>query len=105
MKRLLNDDGSATITATGIIASVVSLAVVVAALGAQVADSHRACVAADLAAVAGADALYRGHDGCAWAEKTAVFNHAELTSCELDTGDVIVEVQVRKSSAKARAGP
>lgn len=105
MKRLLNDDGSATITATGIITSVVSLAVVVAALGAQVADSHSARVAADLAAVAGADALYRGHDGCAWAEKTAVFNHAELTSCGLDTGDVIVEVQVRKSSAKARAGP
>lgn len=105
MRRLLDDEGSATVTATGIITAVCSLALAVAVLGAQVADAHRVRVAADLAAVAGASALYRGADSCGWAEKTAVFNNAELTSCELDSGDVVVEAKVRRATAAARAGP
>ena len=69
--RLLSDEGSATITATGIITSVVSLALAVVALGVHTSDTHRARVAADLAAVAGATAMYRGGDACATAGRTA----------------------------------
>ena len=55
---LLHDDGSATVTTAGIVSAVASLALVVVVLAAGVADSHRARVAADLSAVAGANALY-----------------------------------------------
>ena len=67
--QLRDDEGSATVTASGIITAVVSLALAVVALGVQVADTHRVRVAADLAAVAGASALYRGADACAAARR------------------------------------
>ena len=103
--RLLNDEGSATITATGIITAVVSLALAVVALGVQVADTHRVRVAADLAAVSGANALYRGADACAAAGITAELNGARLSSCEFVAGDVVVAATRRGAEAAARAGP
>lgn len=103
--RLRSDDGSATVTAAGIISAVMALALTVAVLGAGVADSHRARVVADLSAVAAASALYRGEDGCAWAALTASHGGADVRSCDFDAGDVVVEVQVRRARAVARAGP
>lgn len=103
--RLLSDEGSATITATGIITSVVSLALAVVALGVHVADTHRARVAADLAAVAGATAMYRGGDACATADRTAELNGARVVSCEVTAGDVVVAATRRRAEAAARAGP
>lgn len=103
--RMLNDDGSATITATGIITAVVSLALAVVALGMQVADTHRVRVAADLSAVAGASALYRGADACAAAGRTADLNGAHLASCQFDAGDIVVSATRRRAEAAARAGP
>lgn len=102
---LRNDEGSATITATGIITAVVSLALAVVVLGMQVADTHRVRVAADLAAVAGASALYRGGDYCTTAHRTAELNDARLVSCEFVEGDVMVHAELRRSTAAARAGP
>lgn len=102
---LLHDDGSATVTTAGIVSAVTSLALVVVVLAAGVADSHRARVAADLSAVAGANALYRGFDACAWAAQTASHGGAEVNRCEFDAGDVVVEVQLRRARAVARAGP
>lgn len=103
--RALDDEGSATVTATGIITAIVSLALAVVAVGVHTADTHRARVAADLAAVAGASALYRGADACATAQRTADLNGARLASCEVVGGDVIVEATRRRAEAAARAGP
>lgn len=104
-EHLLDDAGSATVTATGIITAVVSLALVVATLSTHVVHSHRARVAADLAAVAGAQALYSGADACEWAGTTASLHSAQLQSCELVDGDIVVELRLGTSRAAARAGP
>ena len=103
--RLLSSDGSATVTATGIITSVVSLALAVVAFGVHVSDTHRARVAADLAAVAGATAIYHGADACASADRTADLNGARVVSCEVTAGDVVVAATRRRAEAAARAGP
>ena len=103
--RLLSDEGSATITATGIITSVVSLALAVVALGVHTSDTHRARVAADLAAVAGATAMYQGTDACTTARRTAELNGARVVSCEVTAGDVVVAATRRRAEAAARAGP
>ena len=105
MPRLSRDDGSATVTAAGIISAVAALALVVVAVVAQVADSHRASVAADLAAVAAATAYYAGADTCAIARTTASLNGANLRSCEPAEGDVTVEVSRGRARSQARAGP
>ena len=103
--QLRDDEGSATVTASGIITAVVSLALAVVALGMQVADTHRVRVAADLAAVAGASALYRGADACTAARRTAELNSAGLASCEFTAGDIVVTATRRRAEAAARAGP
>lgn len=103
--RLLSSDGSATVTAAGVITSVVSLALAVAAFGVHVSDTHRARVAADLAAVAGATAMYHGADACASADRTAELNGARVVSCEVTAGDVVVAAARRRAEAAARAGP
>ncbi|WP_165164836.1 Rv3654c family TadE-like protein [Corynebacterium qintianiae] len=102
---VLGDEGYATVTSAGIVAAVASLCVVVAALGAHVANDHRAQVAADLAAVAGAEAHYRGGEACRAARDTALLNSATAQSCDVVGGDVIVSVSVGAASARARAGP
>lgn len=100
-----SDRGYATIASAGIIAAVVALALVVAALVGRVADTHRAQVAADLAAVAGATAVYAGSDACSTARQTAELNGAELVRCAITGADVVVSATVGKSEAVAKAGP
>lgn len=104
LARFGDEEGSATVTAAGIIAAVVVLAVSVAALVAAVADSHRAQVAAELAAVAAATAHYRGADACAAAASTTRLNGAELERCTLDDADLVVAVTRARARAVARAG-
>ncbi|SDM06506.1 helicase/secretion neighborhood TadE-like protein [Corynebacterium mycetoides] len=100
-----DDRGYATVTSAGVIAAVMGLFLVVAAAGARVADTHRAQAAADLSAVAGAQAHYQGADACRVAAETAAANAAALTACELSGGDVIVAAAVGGAEARARAGP
>ena len=69
--KLRGEDGYATIAATGIIVAIISLLLVIAAVGSRVTARHEAQVAADLAAVAGAWALATGKDACAAADSTA----------------------------------
>ena len=57
--RRCGEEGYATIAAAGIIVAIVSLLLIVAAVGSRVAARHEAQVAADLAAVAGAWASLR----------------------------------------------
>ncbi|WP_300680807.1 Rv3654c family TadE-like protein [Nocardioides sp.] len=80
---------------------------------AAVVAHRRAQSAADLAALAGAQSLSRGGDGCAAAGDLAVRNHADLVSCVSTPTSVTVVVEVGVPGrwagladvrAKARAG-
>lgn len=98
-----------TVTSAGIVSAVVALAASVAAIGDAVADSHRVQVAAELAAVAGATALYQGADACAVAARTAELNSATLEHCLLIDGHVTTTTAIprtiRTATGHARAGP
>jgi secretion/DNA translocation related TadE-like protein len=77
--------------------------------------AHRgAQSAADLAALAGAQAQARGGDACAAASTVATANGATVDSCTVDGFDVLLQVTVtgphwlgqrHDLSAQARAGP
>lgn len=106
--QLGDDRGYATIASAGIIAAVVALALVVAAAVSRTADTHRAQVAADLAAVAGATALHTGDgsgDACAVARETAQLNGADLADCAITGADVTVAAEIGRAEAVAKAGP
>lgn len=94
-----------TVTAAGIVSAVTALAVSVAGVGAHVADTHRAQVAAELAAVAGAQAFYQGFDPCEVARRTAELNSAALEGCTLADGHLTTSTSTRTGSGQARAGP
>jgi secretion/DNA translocation related TadE-like protein len=89
-------------------------AVLVAAVGAVVADQRRVASAADLAALAGAAAVQSGRDGCASAGAVARRNAARLASCAV-TGSVVTVRTTRETRpllgrrlmvrSAARAGP
>ncbi|WP_328588354.1 Rv3654c family TadE-like protein [Corynebacterium urinipleomorphum] len=100
-----DDRGYATVLSAGIIAAVVALALVVAAVVGRLADSHRAQVAADLAAVAGATALHTGGDACTAAHETAQLNRAEVADCRITGSDVTVIATAGRGEAAAKAGP
>ncbi|AKK10204.1 Rv3654c family TadE-like protein [Corynebacterium uterequi] len=100
-----DERGSASVATAGIIAALVSLALVAVELGAARVDSHRSQVAADLAAVAGATAHALGEDGCAAAQVTAQLNDAVVAECAVDGGDVTVTAEVHRARRVARAGP
>lgn len=102
---LRDDRGYATVLSAGIIAAVVALALVVAAVVGRVADSHRAQVAADLAAVAGATALHTGGDACFVAAETAQLNRANIADCRITGNDVTVIATTGRGEAVAKAGP
>lgn len=102
---LRDDRGYATVLSAGIIAAVVALALVVAAVVGRVADSHRAQVAADLAAVAGATALHTGGDACTVSRQTAELNDAVVAECRISGADVTVTARAGRGEAVAKAGP
>lgn len=105
MNPLRDDRGSATVLSAGIIAALVTVAMIVVAVAASTVDSHKAHVAADLAAVSAATAVYEGSEPCAAAGRTAELNNAVMTSCVLDGADATVAVRVGRAEATARAGP
>lgn len=94
-----------TIVSAGAAAALISLCLVVVAAAGQVDAHHRAQVAADLAAVAGAYALYRGEDGCAAAGEVAERNGAALGTCTVSAPDLTVSARVRGREVSATAGP
>lgn len=115
-ERTVAERGAATvlvIAMTGLLLLVGSAAGVV---GAIVVAHRTAQAAADLAAVAGAEAAveHTGRDPCRTAEEIASANGAALVRCAVDGTDVRVEVSVpgprwlgqdQDLSAEARAGP
>lgn len=79
-----------------------------------VADHRAAQSAADLSALAGAQALQRGQDPCAAANRIAAANGASVRSCDVSGEEVVVDVTVEARSyagyspevtGRARAGP
>lgn len=109
--------GSATVLAATFALVVLATAAAATAWAGAVALRHEARVAADLAALAGAGAIQRGADGCAWSMQLAAANAAVLRRCTA-AGETI-EVVVSRSghvrvlgrdvpvtaAATARAGP
>jgi len=76
--------------------------------------AHRAGAAADLAALAGAQALRDGADACAAVGRVAARNDGRVTACSAEGADVRVTVEVETPTmaglrwapeSSARAGP
>ena len=110
-----HDAGSGTVLMLGIALGSIVLAAAAALLAAAVVSGARAGTAANLAALAGADAL-RGltsGDACTVAADVAARNRAEVELCAPEPGEGIVTVTVTAvvpllpwpASAEARAGP
>ena len=109
-----DERGSATPLAVGVIGLLLFLGAALGVVGAVFVAHRTAQSAADLAALAGANALQISEDGCAAAHAIANRNGATLQSCEIADEDVTVTVQVDGPRwlgqpgdpvAKARAGP
>lgn len=112
------DRGSGSVLALGAVALMVFLTVGVLWITAAVEASHRARLAADLAALAGAEAVRPALTGsgsrtagCDRAASVARSNGAELRRCSVHGPDVEVVVAVRVrwgaglAVARAAAGP
>jgi secretion/DNA translocation related TadE-like protein len=106
--------GSAAPFAVGAIGLLLFLGAALGVVGAVFVAHRTAQSAADLAALAGADALQVSEDACAAAAAIADRNGAALESCEIAGEDITVTVRVEGPRwlgqpgdpvAKARAGP
>jgi secretion/DNA translocation related TadE-like protein len=106
-----DDGGSATVLVLALATATVTLAVGLAGLGAAVAARHRAEAAADLAALAGAQALQRGEPACDVVTRVALANGAVEVGCAVQGAEVVVRVGVDagglnlRARTTARAGP
>ena len=92
-----NERGSGTVLMMTVIMIAAMVAFVCACLLAWFGCVHRARSAADLAALAGADAYASGGNACAAAKQTAAINQAKLTTCKVDSNGIqfIVRVTVQ----------
>ncbi|MDK6566167.1 Rv3654c family TadE-like protein [Corynebacterium pyruviciproducens] len=100
-----DDRGYATVLAAGVIVALVALVSVVVYGSQLLWDDHRAQVAADAAALAGAYEAYVGRDGCAAARTIASRNGGTVTECIVRGGDVTVATCVGGRQALSTAGP
>jgi secretion/DNA translocation related TadE-like protein len=106
--------GIATIWGLAIMGILLMLAAVSAGVVSLVGARHRAEAAADLAALAGAEAVLDGRDACAAADRIASANAGELVRCTVNGEIVEVRVEVKAPrllgtvwtlAGRARAGP
>lgn len=109
------DAGAGTVLMLGIVLAAITLAVAAVLLASAVVSGARAGAAANLAALAGADALrgLRGADPCTLAAAVAEQNEARLEQCVPDPQERTVTISVSTAAgllpwpatAAARAGP
>lgn len=108
------DEGSATVSAVALIAVVAMLMCMIAAATRIAIAKAQARTAADLAALAAAEAYWNGThaDPCPVGARTAQSNRASMASCEVVDTDVVIEAIVESQvpfvgavQAQARAGP
>jgi secretion/DNA translocation related TadE-like protein len=106
--------GAATILVLAVISLLLTVTIGGLVIAGAIVASHRARLAADLSALAGAGALVDGSTSdvaCARAQRVAVANQVHLTTCLVAglTLDVTVSVPARlwpePARARARAGP
>ncbi|RWA17761.1 hypothetical protein MBRU_18575 [Mycolicibacterium brumae DSM 44177] len=112
---LSDDRGAATVLAAICVLIILCCTGFGAALGSAVIARHRAQSAADLAALAAANALSAGPQAaCAQARQITDAANAHLAQCQTENLDVIVTVEIpvplrlpgnRTAQARARAGP
>ncbi len=103
----------ATMYAVGLVTLLVVVGLVVTTLSSVYVLRRQAESAADLAALAAAQAHQRGGDACGTAARLAEANGARLVSCAVVGDDVAVEVTTTGSGGlrsievpgRARAGP
>lgn len=109
-----DEQGAATLLVTSMLGVLLLATVGVAGAGRLLLTHHRVQASADLAAVAGADALAQGSEACDAAESIADANGAELEQCLIDGPDVTVSTTVivhlptgyvAVLTGRARAGP
>lgn len=109
-----DERGSATPFAIACLGLLVLLAAALGVVSAMVHAQRRAQAAADLGALAGAQALAAGTDGCGAAGRVVDANGAALTSCQVTGREVRLQAEVAGPhwlgqhadlTAEARAGP
>lgn len=109
-----DERGSATVPAVAVLGLLLLVGAALGAVGALVAAHRGAQSTADLAALAAAEALAEGADGCAAASRVARANGGELLSCAPAGREARVVVRVpgphwrglaTDPEAEARAGP
>ncbi len=86
--------GSSTVLAVVLMAGVLVVAVVAGAWAGVVGARHRAATAADLSALAAAQAHVRGQAPCAAARAVAGRNGVDVVACDAAGGSVRVAVAV-----------
>ncbi len=111
----MNDErGAATVLALALAAVLMMVGLAGAWVGAAVARHRVAQSAADLAALAGAQAVQEGGSACAVAAEVARANRTRLSACSLRGEDVWVSVELAAPpllgrsgtlTGRARAGP
>lgn len=111
--------GSGTLLVMSVVIFMLSLTAVVAVFGRYIVAGHRAAAAADLAALAGAQAYGTGQDGCTTARWYASRNDQTLAACSVvgDRVDFVLSVRIsapvptrvpmlpQQITATAHAGP
>ena len=109
-----DERGAATVLVVALVGVLLLVGSALGVVAAMVVDHRRAQSAADLAALAGAQALADGADGCGVARASAADNEAQVVACDVEGRDVLVEVEVTGPRwlgqrgdlrARARAGP
>jgi len=112
--RARNERGIATVVALGLMGVLLAVTAIAVAGTVVSVTGHRAGSAADLAALAGAQAMRNGGVACAAAAQMARRNSATLSKCSVSGLDVQVTVRVSTPSmiglawsvpGSARAGP
>lgn len=109
------DRGAGSVLLTAVVAVVLSAATAALALSGALVTRQRADAAADLAALAGAQALLRGGDACVTAGRVAAVGRARVVACEPMGTSVYVVVEAAlpgvlgrldmpPARARARAG-
>lgn len=88
-----SERGTATVLATYLAGVVLVLSLVLVSLASAVALRHRAGAAADVAAVAGAQAWVRGQPPCPTAQALAEANRGRVLECQIEGTAVRVVVQ------------
>ncbi|AZA10167.1 Rv3654c family TadE-like protein [Corynebacterium pseudopelargi] len=104
-RRIGDDQGSATVVALGIALALSLMLGIILAIANTYIQAHKAQVAADMGAIAGAQALAQGQWACPKVQEVISANGARMSLCIEEGQDVRVAATVGRQVAQAKAGP